>query len=52
LKPDIIDINVPLGRGDAKCMIRVILIDVWQKRWDGVGRVGRDFGDVGGSIRS
>ena len=34
LKLDIIDINVPLGGGEAKCKIRDILIDVWQKRWD------------------
>jgi hypothetical protein len=25
-----IDINVPLGRGEDKCKIRAILIDVWQ----------------------
>ena len=34
LKLDIIYINVPLGRGEAKCKIRAILIDVGQKRWD------------------
>ena len=34
LKIDIIDINVPLGRGEAKCKIRAILIDAWEKRWD------------------
>ena len=31
LKQDIIDTNVPLVRGEAKCKIRAILIDVWQK---------------------
>ena len=34
LKQDIMDINLPLSRGGAKCKIRDILIDLWQKRWD------------------
>lgn len=34
LKQDIIGINFPLGRGEAKCKIRAILTDVWQKRWN------------------
>jgi hypothetical protein len=33
LKRDIIDIPAPFGRGEAKCTIKAIMIDVWQKRW-------------------
>ena len=34
LKLDIIDIHAPLDGAEAKCNIRAILTDVWQKRWD------------------